>query len=137
MFDDSQESKLARYLGIAVLAAAALWIGTYIVRSAQNAADERSDGKVTRRIANDAGAASVAAGQAVMQPVHDATLKALGDIQADFEQREARRREKIAAEREARQPRAYRWKDKEGIWHLSDTAPQDGSPVEVIPVQIR
>lgn len=107
------------------------------MRSAQNAADNRATEKVIQRLASEAGTATVSAGQAVMQPVQDATIKALGDIDQGFQRREAERRTKLAADREARQPKAYRWKDKDGTRHLSDTAPQDGSAVEVIPVEVR
>jgi hypothetical protein len=137
MFEEDEETKVTRYVGIALLAAGALWVGTYIVRSAQNAADERSARKLFKELAVDAGAASVAAGQAVMQPVQDATFKALSGMQEDFERREAERRSRLAAEREARQPKAYRWKDKDGVWHLSDAAPQGESAVEVIPLRTR
>lgn len=42
MFEDEADSKFLRYAGIAIAAAAALWVGSYIIRSAQNKADEKA-----------------------------------------------------------------------------------------------
>lgn len=136
MFKDD-ETRFVKYVGIALLAAAALWVGAYIVRSAQNQADIRAARKLPGEPLGDLGAAAATVSKALMQPVHDATMKSLDEIQQDYERREAERKAQIAAEREARRPKAYRWKDKDGVWHLSDAAPQDGSAVEVIAVQIR
>lgn len=40
MFEEDAESKFFRYAGIAIAVAAALWIGSYIIRNAQNTADQ-------------------------------------------------------------------------------------------------
>lgn len=40
MFEEDAESKFFRYAGLTVAIAAALWLGSYIIRSAQNHADK-------------------------------------------------------------------------------------------------
>lgn len=42
MFEEEADTKFLRYVGIVIAAAAALWIGSYIIRSAQNKADEKA-----------------------------------------------------------------------------------------------
>lgn len=42
------------------------------------------------------------------------------------------RQERIALERAAAAPKAYRWKDESGQWHISDVAPPSGTDVEII-----
>lgn len=138
MFDDRKSSRLPRVAGIAVLVAAvAFGSGVYVGRNSQPAAKDEAAGGTFQQLATDVGHVGVAAGQKLMQPVQDATLKALDGISQDFQRKEAERRAKLAADREARTPKAYRWKDKDGAWHLSDNPPADDVAVEVIPVTIR
>jgi hypothetical protein len=33
-------------------------------------------------------------------------------------------------------PKAYRWKDRQGKWHISDEPPAAGTSVEVIPIEL-
>ena len=82
-----------------------------------------------------AGTLAVSVGQQLMQPVQDATLQALVEYGRRMAEREAARRAQLAADREARRPKAYRWKDRDGTWHLSDREPTDPEAVEVIPLR--
>lgn len=138
MFDARNKSRLLACAVIVLAVPAALWLGTYIVRSAQLAAEKRADEEQPSDLTRSAAPPVGAAAQAIMQPVHDATVQALNDLNRDFLLKEAARKEKLAAEREARIPKAYRWKDHTGIWHLSQTPPPiDAEAVEVITVTIR
>lgn len=42
LFEEEPEDKFLRWLGIVLAVAAALWLGSYLVRSAQNAADAQA-----------------------------------------------------------------------------------------------
>lgn len=70
--------------------------------------------------------------QAQLKPVEDAAVNAIQQLGADIERKEAERKAKIAADREARAPKAYRWKDANGQWHLSDSPPENAAQVETI-----
>ncbi|MDQ2641285.1 MAG: DUF4124 domain-containing protein [Pseudomonadota bacterium] len=126
------------YAAIALVATGSLWTGTYIVRSAQLAAEERAAEERLAELSRSAAPFVGAAAQTMMQPVQDGTVQALNDLNRQFLLKEAARKEKLAAEREAGIPKAYRWKDPAGTWHLSQTPPpNDAEAVEVIPVTIR
>lgn len=69
-----------------------------------------------------------------MEPVEAAALKALDEYGKSIERQNAERRKQREADREARRPKAYRWKDADGSWHISDQPPAESIAVEVIPL---
>lgn len=72
--------------------------------------------------------------QKLMKP---AGAAAVAGIEAHVEatnQRATEMKEQRLLEREAMKPKAYRWKDKSGQWHISDIPPPEGTAAEVIPL---
>lgn len=92
---------------------------------------DRTPTETVQRAANATSNELVNASQQLMKPVDTASQKALDDIYAGHVKREAARKAKIAADRESRAPKAYRWQDDAGTWHLSDRPPE-GYTAEVI-----
>lgn len=98
-------------------------------------ATEPKDSTVTQQAAKAVADAALAEGQRRVQPLGVATQKALDQMHEDYQKKAAERRAVTVADREARAPKAYRWKDKDGTWHISDTPPAPEIAVEVIPLQ--
>lgn len=72
------------------------------------------------------------ASQRLMKPVEEAALQGIdAHLEATNARGEAIKAKRLAAE-EAAKPKAYRWKDTAGQWHISDTAPTDRTATEVI-----
>ncbi len=50
MFEEDNESKFLRYALIAIGGSAALWLGCYVIRSAQNTADMKALDEALRKL---------------------------------------------------------------------------------------
>lgn len=80
-------------------------------------------------------AGTMEASQRLMKPAEEAALQGIADHLEATNARGAATKEKRLAAAEAAKPKAYRWKDAAGQWHISDTAPSDGTATEVIALQ--
>lgn len=98
-----------------------------VVGCSEKPASER-----VQEAAEDVGKGLVSASAEVTKPVNDAMQDALKQMGDGFERRNEERKARTEADREARQPKAYRWKDKNGQWHVSDQVPPEGTEYEVI-----
>jgi predicted lipoprotein len=107
--------------------------GTLIVVALLAACDsepEAQRGDTQQRLTNQA----MAVGQEAMKPVGKAATDAMQAHLDSIQKREQERKEKLAAAREAATPKIYRWKDREGVWQISDTPPPEGTTAEVVPI---
>lgn len=131
MFDNDASTKTLRIIGIAAVVLIGGAVIAYKFHESHNRAEQQTAIATFNALAHEA----AAAGSTLMRPVEDATLQAFQNIQNDFERKEAARRAQIAADREARTPKAYRYKDSTGAWHISDRVPPEGTPFEIIPLK--
>ncbi len=79
MFEPRKKPRWLQYSVLALGAACALWVATYIVHSAQLAADKQAAEKQLGELARLTAPHTAAAAQSMMQPVQDATLQALNE----------------------------------------------------------
>lgn len=90
------------------------------------------------RLANDSRALEAAAKalpdtlpplRAIEQAANQGMANHVANVNAKLAEQRADARERAEAEK----PKAYRWKDDAGTWHLSDVPPKTGA-VEIIPL---
>jgi len=79
---------------------------------------------------------TVAAVPAVItKPVEAAAAGAMQDHLEAVNAKQEEIRERQRLEREAKQPKAYRWRNEKGMLTISDKPPPPGIEAEVIPLQ--
>lgn len=124
MFEPTATDKAIKYGAAAVVVVGALWAISHVMQEHRDEAHTRAT------------AATVAAMDASLEPLQRLQDRAIDGMAAHVERIQSQQLEarvRAAELREAAKPKAYRWRDADGQWHISDRAPE-GVEAEVIPL---
>lgn len=124
MFEQSATDKAMKYGAAAVIAIGTLWAIRYAARN-----DEKAEAQAMEAVVS-----AMDKSVKPLQRLQDAAIDGMAAHVERVQTQQAEARARAEEKREAGTPKAYRWKDATGQWHLSDSPPP-GVQAEVIPIR--